>query len=258
MRTLDGTISGWNNKLGTNNAISQIAINNNAAGASYPGLAILNVSPNSYILAANFGTGNAVEVYDSTFKPTKLGGNFVDSTLPPNFSPFSVHVLGNQVFVCYALRTTQAPFNTVVGSGNGVVDVFDTSGNFVTRVVTFGNLNAPWGVALAPLDFGAFSHALLIGQFSGGGWSENSGTIAAYDSVTGKFLGQVLDASGQPLAINGLWALSQGNSATASSSDPAGAPAAELYFTAGPNQGKGGLFGYLKPVATEMTQGNDQ
>ena len=117
---------------------------------------------------------------------------------------------------------------------------------------------APWGVALAPLDFGVFRHDLLIGQFAGGGASSGSGTIAAYDLATGKFLGLVQDAAGSTLSINGLWAISPGNSASAGSYDPAASPASELYFTAGPNHGTGGLFGYLKPVATELTVGNDQ
>jgi len=99
---------------------------------------------------------------------------------------------------------------------------------------------------------------LLIGQFAGAGSTEGSGTIAAYDLATGKFIGLVQDASGKTLSINGLWAISPGNSATAESYDPATSPAAELYFTAGPNHGTGGLFGYLTPVSTDLTMGNDQ
>ena len=45
------------------------------------------------------------------------------------------------------------------------------------------------GVALAPLDFGRFSHDLLIGQFAGAGNKQSSGYIAAYDFATGKFEG---------------------------------------------------------------------
>ena len=113
-------------------------------------------------------------------------------------------------------------------------------------------------VALAPLDFGVFSHDLLIGQWAGGGTSEGSGTIAAYDFATGKFIGLVQDATGNPLSINGLWAISPGNSAAPGSYDPAVSPASELYFTAGTDHGTGGLFGYLKPLSTELTVGNDQ
>jgi len=118
-------------------------------------------------------------------------------------------------------------------------------------------LNAPWGVVLAPLDFGRFSHELLIGQFAGGGNTQSSGFIAAYDLATGKFDGLLQDASGKPLAINGLWSLSSGN-VTPTNNDAASAPAAEVYFTAGPNHGSGGLFGYLTAVSAELIEGNSQ
>jgi uncharacterized protein (TIGR03118 family) len=118
-------------------------------------------------------------------------------------------------------------------------------------------LNAPWGVALAPLDFGRFSHDLLVAQFAGGGDTQSSGFIAAYDLATGKFNGLVQDASGNPLAINGIWAIAPGN-VVPGNSDAASAPAAQLYFTAGPNHGSNGQFGYLTPVPSELTEGNDQ
>jgi hypothetical protein len=66
------------------------------------------------------------------------------------------------------------------------------------------------------------------------------------------------DAAGSTLAVNGLWAISPGNSASPASYDMAGAPASELYFTAGPNHSSEGLFGFLAPVAAELTVGNDQ
>ena len=112
-------------------------------------------------------------------------------------------------------------------------------------------------MARAPLDFGRFSHDLLIEQFAGGGDTESSGFIAAYDLATGKFDGLPQDASGKPLAINGAWALSTGN-VSPNNNDSAAAPATEVYFAAGPNHGSGGLLGYLTAVSTELTEGNDQ
>jgi uncharacterized protein (TIGR03118 family) len=250
--TLDGTISGWNNALGTNNALSRIMINNNAAGASYPGMAILNVVPAgataataSYILAANFGTGNAIEVYDSTFKPAKLGNNFVDPSLPPGYSPYSVHVLGSRVYVAYALRTSAAPFRAVTGAGNGVVNIFDTSGNFVTRAVTFGNLNAPWGVAIAPASFGVFSKALLIGNFG-------DGKINAYDATTFNYLGQLMDATGKPLTYASLWELLPGQTAVAGTPNLSGGDINTVYFTAGLT---GQAHGLLAGISNGTTTG---
>jgi hypothetical protein len=110
---------------------------------------------------------------------------------------------------------------------------------------------------LAPLDFGRFSHDLLVGQFAGAGNTESSGFIAAYDLVSGKFRGLLQNANGAPISINGLWSLSPAN-VSPSSADPDEAPAAEVYFTAGPNRGQSGLFGYLNAVSTDLTEGNDQ
>ena len=103
-------------------------------------------------------------------------------------------------------------------------------------------LNAPWGVALAPGDFGYFSHALLVGQFG-------SGQIAAYNVQSGEFLGVLEDASGNPIWIDGLWALSFGNGQSAR-------PFNTLYFAAGPNGEANGLFGSLTAVSTDQLLGN--
>jgi uncharacterized protein (TIGR03118 family) len=244
--TLDGTITGWNSRLGTNNALCQILINNNAAGAVYPGMAILNIAPggvttSSYILAANFGAGNAIEVYDSNFKPTKLAGTFTDTTLPSGYSPWSVHVLGTQVFVAYALRTPD--FEEVLGSGNGIVNVFDNTGKFVSRVVTFGNLNAPWGVAIAPSNFGVFSNALLIGN-------RGDGKINAYDPNTYNYLGQLMDSTGKALIYASLWELLPAGTTVTGATGGSGGVAGTVYFTAGLADEAHGLLGAISNGTT--------
>jgi uncharacterized protein (TIGR03118 family) len=133
-----------------------------------------------------------------------------------------------------------------------------SSGKLLRRLEHGDWLNAPWGVTLAPLDFGKFSHDLLIAQFGGGGATENSGVIAAYDLVTGKFEGLLEDASGKPIAIPGIWAISPGNFPPRNS-DPAAGPAAQLYFTQQINGGAtGGLFGYLTADSTDLVEGNSQ
>jgi uncharacterized protein (TIGR03118 family) len=280
--TIDGTIQGWNPGVAPTTAAIEVKTND---GSSYTGLTSAIFAGHRYLYAANFTKGR-VDVFDNAFHAVKMhcdddqgrgrdGGHdrgndrdrdndrnndnqpFTDDDLPRHFVPFNVQAIGNDIVVTFVLHEDGQPFETD-GPGLGFVDIFSSSGKLLRRLEHTDWLNAPWGVALAPLDFGAYSHDLLIGQFAGGGGTEASGTISAYDLATGKFLGLVEDSTGKPLAINGLWAISPGNSATASSSDPAGAPAAELYFTAGPNHGTGGLFGYLKPVATELTTGNDQ
>jgi uncharacterized protein (TIGR03118 family) len=136
------------------------------------------------------------------------------------------------------------------------VDIYNPQGKLLQRLEHGDQLNGPWGIAVAPLDFGHLGHDLLIGQFSGGGNTENSGKIAAFNLTTEEFDGFLEDETGQPISIKGLWSISPANSATPGSYDPAGAPESELYFTAG-HSGTG-LFCYLKPVATELTAGDDQ
>jgi len=233
--TLDGTISGWNSLLGTTNAVCQIVINNSSAGASYPGLAILNTATASYILAANFGTGNKIEVYSSTFAHTALSGTFTDPNLPAGYAPFSVHILNNQIFVTYALRTATAPYQAMGGLGNGVVSVFDANGNFVARVATGGNLDAPWGVAFAPANFGIFGGSLLVGNFG-------NGLINAYNPTTFSYLGQLTDGTGKPLTYPTLWELLAGGTTVGNTTSVSGGDTSTVYFTAGLTGEAHGLF----------------
>jgi uncharacterized protein (TIGR03118 family) len=264
--TLDGTISGWNPAVKPTTAV---IVAKTTDGSSYTGLTSATINGKRFLYAANFTKGT-VDVYDNAFhkvtvQPNRDGDHdgdddreaFIDERLTRNFTPFNVQAIGNDIVVTFALHQEGTPL-PIGGPGLGYVDIFSSNGRLLQRLEHGDWLNAPWGAALAPLDFGVFSHDLLIGQFAGGGTSEGSGTIAAYDLATGRFLGQVQDATGKPLAINGLWDISPGNSASPGSYDPAGTPGGELYFSAGTDHGTGGLFGYLKPVATELTVGNDQ
>jgi uncharacterized protein (TIGR03118 family) len=275
--TIDGTISGWNPTVGVASggappSTHAVVVVKTTDGSSYTGLTSATVNGKRYLYAANFNKGT-VDVYDNAFNKVTLQPNgngdpdrdhgsenekpFTDDRLPRDFVPFNVQAIGNDLVVTFVLHQEGNPLETD-GPGLGYVDIFSSDGQLLKRLEHGDWLNAPWGVALASLDFGVFSHDLLIGQFAGAGTSDGSGTIAAYDLATGKFLGLVQDATGKTLSISGLWALSPGNSAAAGSYDPAGSPGSELYFTAGPNHGTGGLFGYLKPVPTELTVGNDQ
>ncbi len=267
--TIDGTIAGWNPTVAVAHAVTVVKTTD---GSSYKGLTSAFIDGRRYLYAANFTKGR-VDVYDNAFQPVKLSkehfdedssdheghsseNSFVDESLPPSYVPFNVQAIGNDIVVTYALHEEGARFETD-GPGLGFVDIYSSTGRLLRRLEHGDWLNAPWGVALAPVDFGRFSHDMLIGQFAGGGETQSSGFIAAYDLATGKFDGLLQDASGKPLAINGVWALSPGN-VSPNNSDAAAAPAAEMYFTAGPNHGSGGLLGYLTSVSTELTKGNDQ
>jgi uncharacterized protein (TIGR03118 family) len=281
--TIDGTIAGWNPGVAVAQGAAPpsthaVTVVKTTDGSSYTGLTSASTDGKRYLYAANFTQGR-VDVYDSTFQAVGFskkhsGGNsngndndsnskgpfsensFVDERLPAHYVPFNVQAIGNDIVVTYALHEGSSPFETD-GPGLGFVDIYSSSGRLLRRLEQGDWLNAPWGVALAPLDFGRFSHDLLVGQFAGGGDTQSSGFIAAYDLATGKFDGLLEDASGKPLAINGIWSLSPGN-VSPTNNDPAAAPAAEMYFTAGPNHGSGGLFGYLTAVSTELTEGNAQ
>ena len=230
--SLDGIITGWNSKLGTAGAVAQVVINNNAASAEYTGLALVTNTNGSYLLAANFGKGSDIEVYDSTFAPAKLAGTFTDPTLPAGYVPFSVHTIGTQVFVAYALRsaTTGGPTST---PGDGLVNIFDTSGNFVAHAVTAGsNVNAPWGVAVAPTTFGVFGGDILVGNFG-------DGVINVFDPKTFGYLGQLTDGTGKTITNPSLWEIFFGLTAPSSAN---GGNLNTLYFTAGLTGEKHGLL----------------
>jgi uncharacterized protein (TIGR03118 family) len=273
--TIDGTIAGWNPTVAVAQGAAPpstqaVTVVKTTDGSSYTGLTSAIIDGKQYLYAANFTKGR-VDVYDSAFRlvsPSKKHSDddssdgqfsersFTDESLQRPYVPFNVQAIGNDIVVTYAVHQEGSPFETD-GPGLGFVDIYSSEGRLLQRLQHGDWLNAPWGVALAPLDFGRFSHDLLIGQFAGGGDTQSSGFIAAYDLVTGKFDGLLQDASGKPLSINGIWSLSPGNVSPANS-NAAAAPAAEMYFTAGPNHGSGGLFGYLTAVSAELTQGNGQ
>jgi uncharacterized protein (TIGR03118 family) len=274
--TLDGTIAGWNPNVALANGATPpsthaVTVVRKTDGSIYRGLTSGFINGQRFLYAANFGTGK-IDVFDNAFHAvdlSKMQANsrdgdgesdaqapFTDNHLPEDFMPFNVQAIGDDLVVTYALHEDGQKAETD-GPGNGYVDLYNTSGQLLRRFDHGDFLNSPWGVALAPLDFGRFSHDLLVGQFAGGGDTENSGVIAAYDLATGKFKGLLQDASGKTLAINGLWALSPANVSPANA-DPDEAPAAQIYFTAGPNKTTAGLFGYLTPSPAELTEGSAQ
>lgn len=251
--TLDGLIVGWNPAVGAMAAVKT------TDGSSYTGLTSAVVQGQRRLFAANFTRGR-VDVFDNAFHRVRAGEDedapFDDDRLPPDYVPYNVQAIGDDIVVTYALHEAGNPLETD-GPGFGYVDIFSASGRMIMRLEHGDWLNAPWGVALAPLDFGVYSHSLLVAQSAGGGATQSSGYIAAYDLATGRFEGLLEDASGNPIAINGIRAISPGNTGP-NNFNAAGAPSGELYFTAGPMQGSGGLLGYLTAASTDLVVGNDQ
>ena len=242
--TEDGTILGWNPGVapsaagftGPNNVSTHAIITVPAGGAIYKGLAMaaVGVAPNQtpLLYATNFHDGT-VEVYDASFHPATLpSGAFVDPALPSGYAPFNVVVLNGKVFVTYAVQDADAE-DDVAGQGHGIVDVFNLDGTKPVRFAQHGQLDSPWGVAVAPASFGAFAGDILIGNFG-------NGHINVFDPKTGEFLDKLRNSHGQAIVIDGLWTLKVGNGGNGGDSD-------KVYFTAGPNDESDGLFGSLAP-----------
>ena len=239
--TEDGTISGWNPSADPTHAI--LAVDRSTVsqggfvGAVYKGLAIASNASGTFIYATNFRFGT-VEMFDSSFH---LVRSFTDSRLVhtcplPNqcYAPFGIQTINGNLYVTYALQNA-AHHDDVSGPAHGFVDVFDTNGNLIRQLVLHGRLNSPWGLALAPADFGLFSNALLVGNFG-------NGRINAFDLKTGEFLGQLRDQANKPITIDDLWGLAFGNDASAGKHN-------ELFFTAGINDEADGLFGKITFVS---------
>jgi uncharacterized protein (TIGR03118 family) len=246
--TEDGTIAAWN---GGPNAV--IVVNNSSKEAIYKGCTIGEFSGKHYLYVANFHTGE-IEVYDAAFNRVKLqAGAFVAddndgrspgfSGNPRHFAPFNVQAIGTNIYVAYA-KQDQDKEDEEAGAGLGDVVVFDTGGQRLAQLEHGSWFNAPWGMAMAPGEFGEFSHALLVGMFG-------SGQIAAFNPINGRFLGLIKNPDDSTLTIDGLWALGFGAGNTNSG------PYNTLFFTAGPDEEDEGLFGTLVPIAAELNEADE-
>jgi uncharacterized protein (TIGR03118 family) len=236
--TEDGTILGWNPTVNATNAV--IAKDNSGSGAVYKGLAIASSSDGNFLYATNFHAG-VVEMYDKNFNLVKT---FTDANVDQNFAPFGIQNIGGKLFVTFALQSLPEKKDDVAGAGNGFVDVFETDGTLSRRFASHGTLNSPWGLAMAPQNFGKFSGDVLVGDFG-------DGRINAFDT-NGNFIGQLIDPQGNPLAINGLWSLQFGSGAKNNGSTRA------LFFTAGIADEEHGLFGMITPGPSGTAPGQQQ
>jgi uncharacterized protein (TIGR03118 family) len=202
-------------------------------GAIYKGLALATTAAGDRFYATDFHNGR-VDVFDATFNLVTSAGAFVDADLPSGYAPFGIQTIGSRIFVTYAKQDADAA-DEIHGQGRGFVDVFDTSGSLLARVAQHGQLDAPWGLALAPANFGGFSGDLLVGNFG-------DGQINAYaETAPGKFehRGELRGSDGKSISIDGLWALQFGHGSANNG------PTNTLFFTAGPNDESDGLFGSI-------------
>jgi len=255
--TEDGTIVGWApgvNPCGVGQSTSGIiAVDNSGnnftnpdpasqTGAVYKGLAIAMsdapivagvLTSTALLYATNFRAGK-VDVFGTDFKTVPLAtGAFTDPSLPEGYAPFNIVLIEGKLVVTYAKQDANR-HDDVAGQSHGFVNIFNLDGSMLQRFAQHGQLNSPWGVALAPAAFGKFAGDFLIGNFG-------NGHINAFDP-TGEFLGKVSDPHGQAIVLDGLWSLRVG-SGNANGGDPD-----KVYFTAGPFGETHGLFGFLCSV----------
>ncbi len=229
--TEDGTIAGWQPSDGTT---AVIRVDNSATGATYKGVTLASSGSDTRIYAANFSAGT-IDAFDTDYNPIRTAGGFIDPNLPSGYAPFNVKRFTSGIMVAYALQDS-TKHDDVPGAGNGYIDLFDMEGTLKQRLISTGALNAPWGMTITPSGFGNIPGELLIGNFG-------DGTINVYtldtDSTSARFMGKLGSSSDTPLVIDGLWALEFGPGA-------GGFETSQLYFTAGPNEEKSGLFGRLE------------
>ena len=223
--TLDGTISGWNPAIGGATGLSHatLAVDRSSAGAVYTGLAIATNQAGTFLYAADGGPNRRIDIFDGTFSLVK---SFDDPGIPKGFTPYGIQTVNGNIWVTFtALNKAQG----------GFVDVFDTDGNLVKHFAVHGPLHSPWGIALAPDDFGPMSNAILISN------NISRGRINAFNPATGQFLGPLRDANGKAIEVDNIWALQFGQDAAANANGAHN----QLFFTAGPNSYANGLFGVI-------------
>jgi uncharacterized protein (TIGR03118 family) len=255
--TEDGTISAW-----SSGAAAILVVDNSKKNAVYKGCTIAEWNGKHYLYVTNFRSGE-IEVYDNTFKRVHIDRDAFsndgdassdfgrdrrdddrrdDDRRHHEFVPFNVQAIGTNLFVTFA-KQDDVHHDEVDGAGLGDAAVFSTSGKLLSRMQHGSYFNGPWGVAMAPGEFGEFSHSVLVGMFG-------SGQVAAFNPVDGKFIGVMLNHAGTKLSISGLWAIGFGAGNTNSG------PYNTLYFTAGPNDEGDGLYGTLvvDPATTELAE----
>jgi uncharacterized protein (TIGR03118 family) len=234
----NGTIHGWNPNVPTPAPSTKAfkVADLSGEGAIFKGLAIATTAAGGRLYATDFHNGR-VDVWDEHFAPVTIPGAFHDPNIPAGYGPFGIQAIGGSIFVTYAKQDADAE-DDEQGPGLGYVDRFSTNGTLLGRVASQGPLNAPWGLAWAPDGFGEFGGDLLIGNFG-------DGRINAYEQESdGDFDldGTLARRNGNPMSIDGLWALQFGTGGVAGPTD-------QLFFTAGPNDERHGLFGKVEAAS---------
>jgi uncharacterized protein (TIGR03118 family) len=235
-----GMISGWSPGV---DLMHGVTVYTDTGGASYTGLAVAANAGAWYLYAADFHNGK-IDVFNVSFAKQATSATaftFVDPSIPAGYAPYGIQAINNgaagatQIYVTYALQASP------VGAAQGYVDIYDTNGQLITQLIAGGWLNAPWGLALAPANFGTLSNTLLVGNLG-------DGTIHGFDPATGAYMGPITDSTGAAIVVPGLWGIAFGN-------DAANQPDNTLFVAAGPNNYAGGSYGRIDLGATAPVLG---
>lgn len=225
-----GQLTAWNPAADpvSSSGASTGTVEYSSPTAVYKGLTIATSDAGTFLYGANFHDGT-VDVFNSQFQLTPSPGGFHDPSLPAGYAPFGIQALHNLIYVTYAEQNATA-HDDVAGQGHGFVDVYTTDGFLVGRLASRGQLNSPWGLAIAPSSFGPFAGMLLVGNFG-------SGRIDVFNPFNGHYLGQLDDSHGRPIVIDDLWSLKVGTATTGGTQT--------VLFSAGINDEHDGLIGSL-------------
>ncbi len=236
-----GSLAAWSPIVDANQALDLY----DDPASVYTGLAIAKDGASNFLYAADFRNGR-VDVFDAGFTKQASSATsfaFADADLPAGYAPFGIQTLntdptgGPQIYIAYAKQSAPDNRDSLSGAGLGLVDVYDTHGQLLKQLIaTGGALNAPWGMALAPADFGALGHRLLVSNFG-------DGRINAYGVSTGQFGATLSDLFSNPVSLPGLRGIAFGN-------DINNQPHNTLFYVAGINDEANGEFGRIDIGAT--------
>jgi uncharacterized protein (TIGR03118 family) len=244
--TFDGTISAWHPAIDPvvkGASTASLKVDRSGVGAVYTGLAIGTNAGNPLLFAADDGPNRRVDVFDTNFSLVDPNNNtvglspdaFTDPNIPSGYAPYGIQTITTTAADGTKTETVWVTYTALNKAQNGFVAAFTTSGVLLSSINVQGPLHSPWGIALAPADFGPMSNAILISN------NTSRGRINAFDPNTGAFLGPLRDASNQPIEIDNIWAVQFGNAQDKGNDGKHN----QLFFTAGPNGYGNGLFGVI-------------
>ncbi|AFY92654.1 TIGR03118 family protein [Chamaesiphon minutus] len=254
--TINGEIHAWTERKKADGTFdwpleSMPVIDRAAQGSQYFGLAVDKAGDHLY--AVDVSLRHTIDVFDGNFNDITSTVGFVnpfdggDGVQVGDYAPFNIQTLVNKdgtesVFVTYTTTREAPPVNSSIffaeppppGAplSSTKFAEFDTKGNLIDVWEDGDKLQAAWGIAYAPDNFGGLSDTLLVSSFA-------DGTTTAFDPITKKAIDYLRDEEGKPLIVDGIWGTLFGNGASLGDTD-------SFYFAAGPDAAKDGVFGRLR------------